>query len=472
MSRSSEQKKAWGGVFREPTDRRVEAFSESVSFDRRLADDDIDGSIAHARMLAACGLMSVPEADAISQALEEIRREIASGRFEFSAAKEDIHLHIEAALTARLGDAGRKLHTARSRNDQVATDLRLYCRRAIDRIDHGLLELQRAFLGFAGRVGGLVIPGYTHMRRAQPVLAAHQLLSWCEKLARDRGRLADCRRRTNVLPLGSGALAGTTLPIDREHVREALGFEAVAANSLDGASDRDFVCELAFVIALAAVHLSQWAEEWVIYSTQEFGFLRLPEGFCTGSSIMPQKINPDVLELVRGKSARAIGNLQSLLVLLKGLPTAYNRDLQEDKEAIFDSIDTFEAVLGVAAPLVAGSDFDHARIAATIDAGHLDATSLMEALIAAGVPQRTSHELVGTFVRRAMTRGVSLEELTDQEFSEDYPGWNAGLRGALGSSRAVERMASFGSTAPARVADQIAAWQRRLAAGTGTAAHA
>jgi len=455
--------KAWGGVFREPTDKRVEAFSESVSFDRRLADDDIDGSIAHARMLAACGLITVPEAEAIEKGLEEIRTEIRAGRFEFTAAKEDIHLHIESALTARLGDAGRKLHTARSRNDQVATDLRLHCRRAIDRLDLGLEELQRAFVGFAAREQGLVIPGYTHLRRAQPVLASHQLLAWCEKFARDRDRLADCRRRTNVLPLGSGALAGSSLPIDRSHVESALGFEGLAANSIDGASDRDFVCELAFVVALTMVHLSQWAEEWILYSTQEFGFLRLPEGFCTGSSIMPQKINPDVLELVRGKSARTIGNAQSLLVLLKGLPTAYNRDLQEDKEAIFDSIDTLETVLGVAAPLVAGTSFDRARIAATLERGHLDATSLMESLIAAGVPQRTAHETVGHLVRRAMTKGVSLAELSDEEFSREWAGWTAAFRGALGASRAVERMASFGSTAPARVADQIAVWQRRLA---------
>jgi len=246
-------------------------------------------------------------------------------------------------------------------------------------------------------------------------------------------------------------------------VKAALGFEGIAANSLDGASDRDFVCELAFVLALAAVHLSQWAEEWILYSTQEFGFLSLPEGFCTGSSIMPQKINPDVLELVRGKSARTIGNVQALLVLLKGLPTAYNRDLQEDKETIFDSIDTLEAMLGVAAPLVAGTKFDHARVAATLERGHLDATSLMEALIAQGVPQRTAHETVGHLVRRAMTKGVSLAELSDEEFSREYAGWNGSLRGALGASRAVERMVSFGSTAPARVADQIAVWQRRLA---------
>jgi len=411
--------------------------------------------------------MSVQEADAIAHVLEEIRGEIQAGRFEFTAAKEDIHLHIESALTARLGDTGRKLHTARSRNDQVATDLRLHCRRAIDRIDRGLGELQRAFLGLAEREQGVVIPGYTHLRRAQPLLAAHQLLSWCEKFQRDRDRLADCRRRTNVLPLGSGALAGTSLPIDRDHVREALGFEGVAANSVDAASDRDFACELAFVLALAAVHLSQWAEEWILYSTQEFGFILLPEGFCTGSSIMPQKINPDVLELVRGKSARAIGNVQALLVLLKGLPTAYNRDLQEDKETIFDSIDTLEAVLGVAAPLVAGTRFDRDRVAAALERGHLDATSLMEALIAQGVPQRTAHETVGHLVRRAMTRGVSLAELSDEEFAGQYAGWNAALRGALGASRAVERMASYGSTAPAEVASQITAWRARLGTSRG-----
>ena len=462
-SEGQKSSKAWGGVFREPTDKRVEAFSESVSFDKRLADDDIDASIAHARMLAACGLMTVPEADAISRGLEEIRSEIHGGLFEFTAAKEDIHLHIESVLTARLGDIGRKLHTARSRNDQVATDLRLYCRRAIDRLDAGLLELQRAFLGLAVREQGLVIPGYTHLRRAQPVLASHQVLGWCEKFQRDRDRLADCRRRTNVLPLGSGALAGSSLPINRDHVAAALGFEGVVANSLDGASDRDFVCELAFVIALTMTHLSQWAEEWILYSTQEFGFLKLPEGFCTGSSIMPQKINPDVLELVRGKSARTIGNIQALLVLLKGLPTAYNRDLQEDKETIFDSIDTLEAVLGVAAPLIAGTSFDHAKITATLERGHLDATSLMEALITAGVPQRTAHETVGHLVRRAMTKGVALAELSDEEFSRDWAGWTAAFRGALGASRAVERMTSFGSTAPARVAEQIAVWQNRLA---------
>jgi len=464
MPHSSGPSKAWGGVFREPTDKRVELFSESVSFDKRLADDDIAASTAHARMLAASGLITDAEADAIATGLEAIRAEIAAGTFAYDIAKEDIHLHIESALTARLGDTGRKLHTARSRNDQVATDLRLYCRRAIDRLDAGLADLQRAFVAFVEREQGLVIPGYTHLRRAQPVLAAHQLLAWCEKFQRDRQRLADCRKRTNMLPLGSGALAGTSLPIDRDHVRKALGFDGVAANSIDGASDRDFVCELAFVIALTSAHLSQWAEEWILWSTEEYGFLRLPEGFCTGSSIMPQKINPDVLELIRGKSARTIGNAQALLVLVKGLPTAYNRDLQEDKESIFDSIDTLEAVLGVAAPLVAGTSFDHARVAATLDRGHLDATSLMEALIADGLPQRTAHETVGHLVRRAMTRGVRLADLSDEECGREFAGWKSSYRAALGASRAVERMASFGSTAPARVADQIEAWKQRLAA--------
>ncbi|MFM7035848.1 MAG: argininosuccinate lyase [Planctomycetia bacterium] len=462
MDHSSKHSKAWGGVFREPTDARVERFSESVSFDRRLADDDIDGSIAHARMLAACGLMTAAEAEAVATALEEIRREIAAGRFEFTIAKEDIHLHIESALTAKLGDVGRKLHTARSRNDQVATDLRLYCRRAIDRIDAAIAGLQRAFVGLAEREQGLVIPAYTHLRRAQPVLASHQILSWCEKLQRDRDRLADCRRRTNILPLGSGALAGTSLPIDREHVQRSLGFDGIAANSLDGASDRDFACELAFALSLCAVHLSQWAEEWILWSTHEFGFLELPEGFCTGSSIMPQKINPDVLELVRGKSARAIGNVQALLVLLKGLPTAYNRDLQEDKERIFDSIDTLEAMLGVAAPLVEGTSFDRNRIAASVDRGHLDATSLMEALIADGLPQRTAHETVGRLVRLAMNRGVRLDELSEDECRHECSGWKPSYRTALGASQAVSRMQSFGSTAPARVAEQLASWKARL----------
>ena len=452
----------WGGRFAEGPSAIMREINASIPFDKALWREDIAGSRAHVAMLAKQGIVSEADAKAIDEGLQQIAGEYERDGVPEDWDLEDIHMTVEARLTEIVGPAAGRLHTARSRNDQVATDLRLYCRRAIDRIDAGLLELQRAFLGMAEREHDLVIPAYTHLRRAQPVLAAHQLLTWCEKFARDRDRLADCRRRTNVMPLGSAALAGTSLPIDREKTRAALGFAATAANSLDAASDRDFVCELAFVLSLTAVHLSQWAEEWIIYSTDEFGFLRLPEAFCTGSSIMPQKINPDVLELVRGKSARTIGNVQQLLVLLKGLPTAYNRDLQEDKEAVFDSLDTLEAMLGVAAPLVAGTSFDRDRITASIDRGHLDATTLMEALIGEGVPQRTAHETVGKLVRRALTAGCSLADLSDDACRADYAGWNASLRHALGASRAVERMASFGSTAPAQVADQIASWRHRL----------
>ena len=368
-------KKAWSGVFNESTDAKVEQFTESISFDRRLYAHDIAGSIAHAQMLAKVGLITAEDCRQIEQGLSAIRQEIEQGKFEFTIELEDIHLHIERALVDRIGDTGRKLHTARSRNDQVSTDLRLWCRDSIDRISAALVELQRAFVGRCEADRDVIVPGYTHMQRAQPVLAAHYWLAYCEKLERDRERLADCRRRVNVLPLGAAALAGTSLPIDRDDVARRLGFvdeqdrPQVMANSLDASSDRDFVIELAFVLAMIAEHLSTWAEEWILWSTAEFNFLKLPQAFCTGSSIMPQKINPDVLELVRGKTARVIGNLQALLVLVKGLPLAYNRDLQEDKAAIFDSVDTVLACLEVAAPLVAGAELNRVAIGEKLDRG-------------------------------------------------------------------------------------------------------
>src|SRR3954469_9711499 len=340
--------KPWGGRFGEKTNRRVEEFTESISFDRRLFEHDIRGSIAHAEMLAHVGLLTPDECQQIVRGLSEIEAEIKAGTFAFVLEREDIHMHVEAALIDRIGDVGRKLHTGRSRNDQVATDAKLWARDALDRVDARLLALQRSFVGAAEQQRDLVLPGYTHMQRAQPVLAAHYYLAYVEKLARDRGRVADCRRRLNVLPLGAAALAGTTLPIDRAQVASALGFDSVAANSLDVSSDRDFVLESAFVLTLIAEHLSGWAEEWVLWSTQEFGFLALPDAICTGSSIMPQKKNPDVLELIRGRSARVVGALNTLLVLVKGLPLAYNRDLQEDKEPMFDAFDTVEACLELA----------------------------------------------------------------------------------------------------------------------------
>ncbi len=454
--------KAWGGVFDEATDRRVEEFTESVSFDRRLYAHDITGSIAHARMLAKVGLLSDQECQQIEQALGQIGAEIQQGDFPFRIEQEDIHMHIERALIERIGDTGRKLHTARSRNDQVSTDLRLWVREAIDQLDQRLVELQRALVGRCDRDRDVILPGYTHMQRAQPVLAPHYWLAYCEKFQRDRGRLADCRRRANVLSLGAAALAGTSLPIDRQHVADQLGFDDVAANSLDVSSDRDFVLELAFALALIAEHLSTWAEEWVLWSTVEFGFLKLPQAFCTGSSIMPQKINPDVLELIRGKTARVIGNLQTLLVLVKGLPLAYNRDLQEDKPPLFDSFDTVRASLELAAPLVAGAELNREAIAARLERGHLDATALMEHLIRLGIPQRTAHGLVGSLVGKALKQGVSLAELPLDEFRGAHPQLDESVYEVLGAGNAVRAMQSYGSTAPQQVDRQITRWKERL----------
>jgi len=454
--------KAWGGVFDEATDRRVEAFTESVSFDRRLYAHDVAASTAHAEMLAQVGLITPEECQHIVQALAEIRQEIEQGRFEFSAELEDVHMHVERALIERIGDTGRKLHTGRSRNDQVSTDLRLWVREAIDRIDGRLVALQRAFVGRCDADRDVILPGYTHLQRAQPVLAPHYWLAYCEKLERDRGRLADCRRRTNALTLGTAALAGTSLPIDRHDVARRLGFDAVAANSLDASSDRDFVLEFAFALTVIAEHLSTWAEEWVLWSTTEFSFIELPQAFCTGSSIMPQKVNPDVLELVRGKTARVIGDLQTLLVLVKGLPLAYNRDLQEDKPPLFDAFDTVDACLELAAPIVAGAKLKREAIAEKLDRGYLDATMLMEHVIRQGVPQRTAHGVVGELVKTAMRRGVRLADLAIEDFKTVHGGLDAGVYDVLGVERAVAAMTSEGSTGPERVREQVTAWCERL----------
>jgi argininosuccinate lyase len=454
--------KSWGGVFDQATDHRVEEFTESVSFDRRLYAQDIEGSTAHAQMLAKVGIITPAECLQIEQTLEQLRQEIEQDRFPFCTEQEDIHMHIERALIERIGDVGRKLHTARSRNDQVATDLRLWVRWAIDQIDGRLTALQQALVGRCDRDVDVILPGYTHFQRAQPVLAPHYWLAYCEKFQRDRLRLADCRRRANVLPLGAAALAGTSLPIDRADVAARLGFGAVAANSLDAVSDRDFALEFAFTLTVIAEHLSTWAEEWILWSTVEFNFLKLPQAFCTGSSIMPQKINPDVLELIRGKTARVVGNLQTLLVLVKGLPLAYNRDLQEDKPPLMDSFDTVRASLELAAPLVAGAELNRAAIAAQLDRGHLDATTLMEYLIRRGIPQRTAHGLVGRLVRKALDQGVRLQDLSLEEFRQADPDLDASVYEVLGPAKAVAAMISYGSTGPAQVREQIRRWKELL----------
>jgi argininosuccinate lyase len=454
--------KTWGGRFNAGTDERVEAFTESISLDRRLYWQDIAASQAHARMLAEVGLLTSEEAKRIVSTLDAIAEEIGRGEFTFSAKLEDIHSHVENALIERLGDVGRKLHTGRSRNDQVVTAVKLWVRESLDRLDARLHELQAALLAAGERAGDLVLPGYTHLQRAQPVLAAHYFLAYVEKYQRDRDRLADCRRRVNVLPLGAGALAGTSLPIDRESVRRQLGFVAVAANSLDVSSDRDFLLEFVFDLSVIALHLGGWAEEWILWATTEFGFIELPDAFCTGSSIMPHKKNPDVLELIRGKAARVVADLQHLLVLVKGLPLAYNRDLQEDKTALFDAFDTVAASLELAIPLVQETRFRTESIAARLEDGFLDATTLMEFLVTKGLAMRAAHEAVGKLVRLGEERGCRLADLPPEVYESVRPGLSSEVYKVLGVANALAAFQSAGSTAPAEVARQLARWRERL----------
>ncbi|GHT21553.1 argininosuccinate lyase [Planctomycetales bacterium] len=454
--------KPWGGVFTEATDRRVERFTESISFDRRLYEVDIRASIAHAKMLQNAGILTEHELKEIEYGLNEIRREIEENNFVFNIEFEDIHMHIEYALIEKIGDTGRKLHTARSRNDQVVTDLRLWVRDSLDRLDRKLLDVQAAFVNRCDADFDVILPGYTHTQRAQPVLAPHYWLAYCEKFDRDRQRIKDCRKRVNILSLGAAALAGTSIPIDRFFTAELLGFSVVMPNSIDVSSDRDFLLESAFCLTGIALHLSTFAEEWILWSTSEFNFIRLPQSFCTGSSIMPQKINPDVLELIRGKTARVTGNLQSLIVLTKGLPLAYNRDLQEDKQPIFDSFDTVEAALSLAAPLIAGTVLNRDVVADRLDKGYLDATTLMEYLILKGIPQRTAHGIVGKLVREAMKKEVPLSSLSLKEFHAAYEGFDYNVFSVLGARNAVEAMKSYGSTSPDQVRTQIDHWKRKI----------
>jgi argininosuccinate lyase len=453
--------KAWGGRFQQQTDPRVERFTESISFDRRLAAVDIRGSQAHAQMLAKVGLITAAECEQIVTTLDQIGGEIARGEFEFRVEFEDIHMHIESALIARLGDVGRKLHTGRSRNDQVATDLKLYVRDAIDRIDALLLDVQRAFVARAEGDLDVILPGYTHLQRAMPVVASHYWLCYCEKFHRDRQRLADCRRRVNISPLGAAALAGTSLPIDRHHTAELLGFSEPAANSLDVSSDRDFIAEFVFDLSLIAAHLSTWAEEWILWFSTEFGYLRLPDAYTTGSSIMPQKRNPDVLELIRGKTARVMAAVPQVLILLKGLPLAYNRDLQEDKVALFDAYDTVAACLELAPDIVRGAELNVERINARLDEGFLDATALMEYLIKQGVPMRTGHETVGKLVTLCEQRGCRLAELPLAEFQQACAAVGEDVFSVLGTRNAVAALRSYGSGGRQCVEEQLERWRER-----------
>lgn len=455
--------KTWGGRFTGATDNRVEAFTESIRFDQRLYRHDIVASQAHARMLAKVGVLTAAEAEQIADALESIGERIERGEFPYSIHLEDIHTHIEQALIQSLGDLGRKLHTGRSRNDQVITDVKLWTREALEAVDRRLLEMQRALFANALRDHDVILPGYTHLQRAQPVLASHYYLAHVEKYQRDRERLADTRKRVNVLPLGAAALAGTSIPIDRADVARRLGFDAVAANSLDVSGDRDFLLEFVFDLSLIALHLGGWAEEWVLWATTEFNFLDLPDAFCTGSSIMPHKKNPDVLELIRGKTSRVIADLNRLLTLLKGLPLAYNRDLQEDKEALFDAFDTVDACLELAASLVRATRLRREAIALRLEDGHLDATTFMEFLVKEGVPMRSAHEAVGQLVRTCEEKRCRLSQLPAEHFEAVQKGLGVKAFGVLGVANALQAFCSFGSTAPNEVARQLEAWRQRLA---------
>jgi argininosuccinate lyase len=452
----------WSGRFKEPLDERVKRFNASVGFDRRLARQDIDGSLAHARMLAAQGIITRRDLTAIERGLGRIRREIEAGRFKWSLDAEDVHLNIERRLTALIGEPGKRLHTGRSRNDQVATDLRLWLRGEIDEIRDSIAALERALLDQAERHAALVMPGFTHLQVAQPVTFGHHLLAYVEMLERDRERLAECRRRTNRLPLGSAALAGTSFPIDRRRVARELGFEALAENSLDAVSDRDFAIEFCAAASLVMVHLSRLAEELILWSSPRFGFVRLPEGYCTGSSIMPQKKNPDVPELVRGKSARVIGSLMALLVLMKGQPLAYNKDNQEDKEPLFDAVDTVKDSLAVFAGLVGGLEPVAEAMRRALAEGHATATDLADYLVRKGTPFRDAHEAVARAVREAERLGTDLAELPLATLQRFSPKIGADVRRALTAQGSVAARDHPGGTAPAAVRRAAARLRKQL----------
>ncbi len=421
MDKERQKQKLWGGRFEEATDSLVERYTVSVHFDSRLWREDIEGSKAHASMLARQGIISKEDRDAIIKGLDEIATEIEEGRFEWRPELEDVHMNIEQALTERIGEAGKRLHTARSRNDQVATDTRLYLRRELERLDSLLSGLQGAFLYQAEEYGEIIMPGYTHLQRAQPVLWGHHMLAYFEMFKRDRQRLWDCKKRMNVSPLGSAALAGTGFPIDREYTARALGFDGITVNSMDAVADRDYIMEFSSVAAIIMVHLSRLAEEVILWSTTEFDFVSLPDRFCTGSSIMPQKKNPDVMELMRGKTSRVIGGMVALLTLVKGLPLAYNRDLQEDKEALFDIVDTVASSVEIAAAIVKGMVPKRDRIQDSLRGGFLTATDLADYLVRKGLPFREAHSVVGKAVTEAGRQGKELYEMELEELRRFSP---------------------------------------------------
>jgi argininosuccinate lyase len=452
----------WSGRFNEPVAELVKRYTASIDFDRRLAEFDIEGSLAHARMLHAVEILSAEDLAAIEKGLAQIREEVRAGAFEWSPDLEDVHSNIEQRLTALVGDAGKRLHTARSRNDQVATDVRLYLRAAIDEIADLVKAAQRALLGLAEQHADTVMPGYTHLQVAQPVSYAHHLMAYFEMLARDAQRLADCRKRVNRLPLGSAALAGTTFPIDRLMVAKELGFDGVCENSIDAVSDRDFAIEFCAAAALVMTHLSRFCEEVILWMNPRFAFIELADRFCTGSSIMPQKKNPDVPELIRGKTGRVNGHLVALLTLMKAQPLAYNRDNQEDKEPLFDTVDTLSASLRVFTAMLGGITVNADAMRKAALEGYATATDLADYLVKQGAPFREAHEAVAQAVRFAEGRGCDLADLKLPELQQFSPLIGQDVFAALTLESALTARSHIGGTAPARVKAAIAKARKSL----------
>lgn len=450
------QKKPWGGRFQEPTDREVEVFTSSIHFDRRLYRHDIEGSIAHARMLAAQKLISRKEEKEILVGLKVILRDLEGGRFRFATDDEDIHMAIEKELIRRIGEAGGKLHTGRSRNDQVSLDMRLYLRDEVDRILGLLNNFKLSLVHLAKNEIRTIMPGYTHLQKAQPVLLSHYLLAYWEMVDRDEARLRDCRKRVNVLPLGAAALAGTNLPLDRHRVAGYLNFPAVSNNSMDTVSDRDFVAEFIFTAAMIMMHLSRFCEDLILWSSGEFAFVEISDAFTTGSSIMPQKKNPDVAELVRGKTGRVYGHLISLLTVLKALPMAYNRDLQEDKEPLFDTIDTVKGCLNALTAMSRHLKFNRVRMREEAAKGFSTATDIAEYLVMKGVPFRESHGIVGRLVAYGISENKTFSEMTLAEYQRFSPVFDASVFNCLTIENSVNAKSGHGGTAEKMVLKQLA----------------
>lgn len=452
----------WKGRFQSETSDLVQLYGESISYDWRLYPYDIQGSQAHAKALAAAGLITARENQAINRGLEEILKEIESGKFEFKTSLEDIHMNIESALTKKIGDAGAKLHTARSRNDQVALDTRLYCRAEVSELLKLITSMQKSLVNAADRHRDAVVPGYTHLQRAQPVLFAHHLLAYVEMLDRDADRLRDAADRINVMPLGSGALAGSTIVLDRKLIAKELGFPAISQNSMDAVSDRDYIAELIFDIALTGIHLSRLSEDVILWASAEFDFIELSDAHTTGSSLMPQKKNPDVAELTRGKTGRLIGDLVSILTTIKGLPMTYNRDLQEDKEPLFDAIDTMKAALAVFAEMIAAMKVKSSNTLAAASDPFLLATDLADYLVRKKIPFRQAHGIIGKLTAYSLKHHKPFAELALAEYHQFSEVFGKDVYQVLDIPTALKARKGTGAPSPANVSRQLAKWKRKL----------